>query len=236
MPTMTTLSLSRLFSVAAGLLCLGMAACSSTKKPGYSGVVDYTTPDTKLSQQEYPFDKDGNYLEDVVSGKKKGSTNKRDKKVEPPKTYVDTYDKPPETAIASSPNYETPPASDPYAPVNSSGSTTSTPSPSKPKPSAESDKPKSRPKPEPESKPKPKSRPEPESKPKPKPKPKPEAPAKPKPKPKAQPSSITYTVQKGDTLYSLANRYGTTVSAIKSASGLSSDSLRDGKTIKIPRK
>lgn len=232
MPTMTTLSLSRLSSVAAGLLCLSMAACSSTKKSGYSGVVDYTTPDTKLSQQEYPFDRNGNYLEDVVSGKKKGSTNKPDKKVDPPKTYVDTYDKPPETAIASSPNYETPPASDPSAPVYSSGSTTS--SPGKPKPSADSSKPKPRPEPESKPKPKPKPKPEPESKPKSKPKPKSEAPAK--PKPKSQPSAITYTVQKGDTLYSLANRYGTTVSAIKSASGLSSDSLRDGKTIKIPRK
>ena len=213
-------------TVAAGLLAFTLTSCSGTKKSGYSHVVDYTTPNTGLSQSEYPFDEKGNYLTDVVSGKKKGSTNSRVKPVEPEKTYVETYEKPPEPkpTLSPSPNYETPPASDPYAPVTSSGSTAS--SPAKPKP-----------KPEVAAKPKPKSKPKPQVASKPKPKPKPVVAAKPKPKPKpAAPAAISYTVQKGDTLYSLANRYGTSVAAIKSASGLSSDSLRDGRTIKIPRK
>jgi hypothetical protein len=227
-------------TVAAGLLASALTSCSGTKKTGYSHVVDYTTPSTGLSQSEYPFDEKGNYLTDVVSGKKKGSTNSKVKPAEPPKSYVDTYEKPPESTptASSSPNYETPPASDPYASVTSSGSTTT--SSQRPKSSnTESERPKPKPRPEPEvaTKPKPKPKPEVASKPKPKPKPKPEVAAKPKPKPKpTAPAAISYTVQKGDTLYSLANRYGTSVAAIKSASGLSSDSLRDGKTIKIPRK
>lgn len=223
-------------TVAAGLLASALTSCSGTKKTGYSHVVDYTTPSTGLSQSEYPFDEKGNYLTDVVSGKKKGSTNSKVKPADPPKSYVDTFEKPPESTptASSSPNYETPPASDPYASVTSSGSTASS---QRPKNSAESERPKPKPKPEPEvaAKPKPKSKPEVASKPK--PKPKPEVAAKPKPKPKpTAPAAISYTVQKGDTLYSLANRYGTSVAAIKNASGLSSDSLRDGRTIKIPRK
>ena len=83
------------------------------------------------------------------------------------------------------------------------------------------------------SKPKPAST----SKPKPKPKPKPVVKPKPKPKPKpAPPKPIVVTVKKGDTLYGLALKYGTTVSAIKSYNGLSSDSIRDGRTLRIPPK
>lgn len=44
----------------------------------------------------------------------------------------------------------------------------------------------------------------------------------------------THTVAKGDTLFSLARRYNTTVSAIKSANGLSSDMIRIGQTLTIP--
>ena len=216
---MTVSSLRRLTSVAAGLFCLTLASCNSTKKAGdYSGVVDYTTPDTNLSQEEYPFDEKGNYLADVVSGKKKGAKNK---KIDPPKSYTDTYEKPPQPAIAATtPNYETPPTSDPYAPVYSSGSTSS----SAPQPTAASSG---------SSKPKSTS---PSSSSKPKPKAKGVAKAKPKAKPKPKSSSVSYTIKKGDTLYALANRYGTSVSAIKKASGLSSDTLRDGRSIKIPRK
>ena len=45
---------------------------------------------------------------------------------------------------------------------------------------------------------------------------------------------ITYTVQLGDTLYSLAKRYGTTVQAIMQANGLTSTFLRSGQLIWIP--
>lgn len=47
-------------------------------------------------------------------------------------------------------------------------------------------------------------------------------------------SSRTHTVAKGDTLYGLARKYGTTVPKIKSANGLSGDLIRLGQKIKIP--
>ncbi|MBD5529666.1 MAG: LysM peptidoglycan-binding domain-containing protein, partial [Lachnospiraceae bacterium] len=43
-----------------------------------------------------------------------------------------------------------------------------------------------------------------------------------------------YTVRSGDTLWQLARRYGTTVSAIKSLNGLSSDILNIGQVLLIP--
>ena len=223
---MTASLLRRCSMLVAGLCCLTLASCKSTKKPGdYSGVVDYTTPKTNLSQDEYPFDEKGNYLADVVSGKKKGSKNK---KTETPVAYTDTYEKPPEPAVASTTNYETPPAptttaSDPYASVyasggTGSGSTTSQPAISSGSSGSSSGSSKSKSSSSGSSKSRPKTI----------------AKSKPKPKPKA--SSASYTIKKGDTLYGLANRYGTSVAAIKKASGLSSDMLRDGRTIKIPRK
>ena len=45
---------------------------------------------------------------------------------------------------------------------------------------------------------------------------------------------ITYTVRSGDTLWLLANRYGTTVDAIRRANGLTSDHLSIGQTLRIP--
>ncbi len=229
MTGMTASLLRCLSTVAVGLLSLTMASCNSTKKSGdYSGVIDYTTPETKLSQDEYPFDENGNYLSDVVSGKKKGSRNK---KVAPPTAPEEIYTTPPAPVVASNTNYETPPTStspteDPYAPVYTSdgGSSASSRSSSSTSTAKRQTTSSSRPKPKPVAKPKPK----PVVKAKPKP--------APKPKPKPQASTVSYTIRKGDTLYSLANRNGTTVSAIKKASGLSTDKLRDGQTIKIPRR
>jgi nucleoid-associated protein YgaU len=66
-------------------------------------------------------------------------------------------------------------------------------------------------------------------------KPKPVA-AKPKPKPKPKPTSITYTVKKGDTLSGIASRYGSTVSKIRSANGISGSLIRPGQKLKVPKR
>lgn len=47
-------------------------------------------------------------------------------------------------------------------------------------------------------------------------------------------SYIEYTVRNGDSLWVLARRYGTTVDAIKSLNGLTSDALRIGQVLRIP--
>lgn len=56
----------------------------------------------------------------------------------------------------------------------------------------------------------------------------------PKPKSKPTPSARSHTVAKGETLWGISRRYGTTVAAVKSASHLSSDTIRPGQTLKIP--
>lgn len=59
--------------------------------------------------------------------------------------------------------------------------------------------------------------------------------SKPKPK-KPAPKYTTITIKKGDTLYGLAKRYGTSVKAIQSANGMGgATALRDGRSLKIPR-
>ena len=47
-------------------------------------------------------------------------------------------------------------------------------------------------------------------------------------------SNITYTVQKGDSLYSIANKYNTTVNEIKSLNNLTSNNLSIGQQLRIP--
>ena len=46
--------------------------------------------------------------------------------------------------------------------------------------------------------------------------------------------SLTYTVQKGDTLYSIANKYGVSVDSIKQVNNLSSNDLKVGEQLYIP--
>ncbi len=50
----------------------------------------------------------------------------------------------------------------------------------------------------------------------------------------ADESYFEYTVRPGDTLWLLAQRYGTTVNAIKNLNGLSSDILNIGQVLRIP--
>jgi LysM repeat protein len=45
----------------------------------------------------------------------------------------------------------------------------------------------------------------------------------------------SYTIKKGDTLGAIAARHGTTVSKLKAANGMSSDFIREGKSLKIPK-
>ena len=45
---------------------------------------------------------------------------------------------------------------------------------------------------------------------------------------------FNYTVRSGDTLWLLANRFGTTVDAIKRLNGLTSDNLQIGQALRIP--
>lgn len=54
-------------------------------------------------------------------------------------------------------------------------------------------------------------------------------------KSKSKSSSARHTVKKGDTLSSIARRYGSSVSKIKAANGLKSDIIRDGRTLVVPR-
>jgi LysM repeat protein len=44
----------------------------------------------------------------------------------------------------------------------------------------------------------------------------------------------TYTVQMGDTLFSMANRFGVSLADLKAANGLSSDDLQVGQQLIIP--
>ena len=52
--------------------------------------------------------------------------------------------------------------------------------------------------------------------------------------PSATVTANTYTVQKGDTLYGIANKLGTTVSELKSINNLTSDILSIGQVLKVP--
>ena len=54
------------------------------------------------------------------------------------------------------------------------------------------------------------------------------------PKKTTSSSSKRYTVKKGDGLYGIARKYGTTVTKLKSANGLTSDLIRIGQVLKIP--
>ena len=51
---------------------------------------------------------------------------------------------------------------------------------------------------------------------------------------KATDTNVTYIVKKGDTLYSIAAAYGTTVNNLKEVNNLKSDSLSIGQSIIIP--
>jgi LysM repeat protein len=47
-------------------------------------------------------------------------------------------------------------------------------------------------------------------------------------------SSTSHTVQRGDTLFNISRRYGTSVSALRRANGINGDLIRIGETLMIP--
>ena len=219
MTRLTTSLMSSLLALSAAVL-LPSCANTSSSDPGYDKVVDYTTPKTNLSKEEYPFDENGNYLEKYAA-RGSGTADNKPPKDKPLDTAM--YTQPAEDSPGRTPTYEpasyTPektsyddePEKVTYTPSRSSGGSSST---------AER-KPVSKPKPKVASKPKPK----------------PKVASKPKPKPKPAAPKPTYVkVKPGDTLYGLSSRYGVSVASIKSANGLSGDTIRDGKSLKIPPK
>jgi LysM repeat protein len=62
-------------------------------------------------------------------------------------------------------------------------------------------------------------------------------PPRPRPEPVKPPTPAPrrHTVVKGDTLYNLSRRYGTSISAIQKANGISGTTIRLGQTLLIPR-
>ncbi|MCA9942213.1 MAG: LysM peptidoglycan-binding domain-containing protein [Anaerolineales bacterium] len=54
------------------------------------------------------------------------------------------------------------------------------------------------------------------------------------PTPTPTPETVIYVVQRGDTLYSIARRYGATVDAVKAANGLASNNISPGQQLIIP--
>ena len=53
---------------------------------------------------------------------------------------------------------------------------------------------------------------------------------------RGKPRTTTHTVRSGETLGAIAEKYGTTVSAIKRASGIKSDRISIGQKLTIPKK
>ena len=53
---------------------------------------------------------------------------------------------------------------------------------------------------------------------------------------RAKPRTTTHTVRSGETLGAIAEKYGTTVSAIKRASGIKSDRISIGQKLTIPKR
>ena len=187
-----------------------------------------------------PFDKNGNYVEAWADkpAKKHWWARKPAAKPEDPPAETKTKKSPPVVAKTSPPE----PSRAAAKPRRSSSRPGRyRPGPSRPT-SVSSRQASAKPQPV-ASVPAPKPKPRPVAS-TPKPKPRPVASvAKPKPKPKPKPVKVTpkkpaprkHLVKKGDTLYGLSRKYGTSVSSIQRANGLKGTTIQLGRTLKIPR-
>lgn len=124
------------------LACFALASCENTKKEktGYDDVVDYTSPNTRLSKEEYPFDDDGNYREDWAA-RGAGVSGVKDKPNMVDEPYVQEAHEPSKPTVAARSTSGSSAARKPASSGSSSSSAASRP---KPKPAA---KPKPKPKP-----------------------------------------------------------------------------------------
>ena len=59
---------------------------------------------------------------------------------------------------------------------------------------------------------------------------------RPKPKPKPKPKVTRYTVKKGDTLSGIASRYGSSVTLIRRANGISGSLIHPGQRLVVPKR
>jgi LysM repeat protein len=208
---------SRLMAGVSGLLvCLAAISCeSTTKKTGYEDVVDYTSPNTRMSKEEFPFDEQGNYREDWAAAGA-GVRGVKDKPTGSP--YVQEPDASERTKVAARRSTATTtaatarPATTTVATTTATVRTSGTGTGSTTVASAGSSGGST-----------PVSRSTASS-------------SRPKPKPKPKPKPLYVKVKSGDTLYSYSKRYGVSIAAIKAANGLTSDLIIDGKSLKIPKK
>lgn len=191
-------------------IALTFSSCGNSRNGGSLGNPQAVTG---------PYDKYGNYIEawadDPSKWRKSGSSPHEMKSDELPQIAMN--DQPPQDAV-------------PLPPISSSSTTaiSHTTVTSKPKP--------------PTAKPREVAI---QTKPKPKtttitttakPKPATITKVKPKPKPAAKPKSTRYVVKKGDTLSAISRKTGASVSAIKSANGISGSLIRPGQSLTIPKK
>ncbi|MFT5467471.1 MAG: nucleoid-associated protein YgaU [Verrucomicrobiales bacterium] len=64
--------------------------------------------------------------------------------------------------------------------------------------------------------------------------PKPAPAPKPTPSPSSSPTSRTYTVVSGDTLWGISRQYGVTVPSLQAKNGITTTNIRPGQRLKIP--
>ena len=223
--------------LAALAACFFFSSCKSTESAYADGnEVDYTgsgsvsNPNPRLPKEEYPFDSNGNYREDWAA-RGAGVSGVKDR---PTDTALYTQNSDSDTPVRGPVNHpayadnDTPARSTTFSSDSQSSSNRSTASnrsSSGSKKSSSSSSSSAQRRTSSGSRTVASNRSS-------------SSKSKPKPKTTSKPvaKSTSVKVKSSDTLYGLAKKHGTTVAAIKSANGLKSDRIVDGKTLKIPKK